>query len=345
MYTLALDTTGYKIHLVLLKNDAVIFERDWRSNMNEDETITKTIEHLQELEPFFTQKLTKVIVSEGPGTLTGTRVGVTMANALASAVHAPMVKLTSHDVWPMRLREEDKQLKPHCLLRVTENELYVDGEVMELKDAVKMITKSIGKGKNKHQFMAYGELTPTQFSQLNKIKGLIWIIETDLLSFGKVVEQIKDKGDKKLAKPRYAHPPVITESKKEQLVAPVKLDSLPDFIPTRAKASAVPVPAPVSVPKKVEKVITKKSIKPLKKVVIKKVPAKKVVKKPSKPVKKVVVKKTLTKKIQPKKPLGRLASLKKSLAQKFKKQFKSLTAKPKSKSKPEKKTTSSKKKR
>ncbi len=266
--------------------------------MNEDETITKTIQHLHELEPFFTQKLTKVIVSEGPGTLTGTRVGVAMANALASAVKAPMVKLTSHDVWPMRLRDEDKALKPHFLLRITENELYVDGTIMELKDTVKMITKEAGKGKKRNVYLAFGELTPTQFSLLNKIKGFTWIIETDLLSFAKTVERIQDKGDKKLAVPRYARPPIITESKKKQLVAPVKLETLPDFVPTPKRGGGA-VPAP-------------KSEKPIAKAVIKQAPSKKVAVKtaPKKAAPKKIIKKPILKKPAP------VAKSKSSLAKK-----------------------------
>lgn len=328
MYTLALDTTGYKIHLVLLKNDAIIFERDWRSNMNEDETIMKTIQHLNDIEPFFAQKLTRMIVSEGPGTLTGTRVGVAIANALAYATKASIVKLSSHDIWPMRLRDEDKQLKPHFLLRITEQELYVDGEVMQLKDAVKLITKSIGKGKKRNEYIAYGELTPTQFTELNRIKGFIWIIETDLLSFGRVALGIKDKGTVKPAVPRYAKPPVITESKKEQLVVKIKLDGLPDFVAPKVKVVPVPKAQVVKTEekptlkaeKKVTKVVAKKLEKKPTKKIAKKVVAKKPVKKPAKkPVKKLLKKVTPKKvsKVAPKKVVKKSFSPLKALAKKF----------------------------
>ncbi len=316
MYTLALDTTGYKIHLVLLKNDATIFERDWRSNMNEDETITKTMLHIQDIEPFFAQKMTKVIVNEGPGTLTGTRVGVAMANALSYATHAPIVKLNSHTVWQMRLRDEDKKLTPHLLLRINESELFVDGEIMELKALVKKLAKA-----KRNSFVCYGELTPTQFSQLNKIRGFLWIIETDLLPFSKIIEQIQDKGTVKMAAPIYSHPPVITESKKQPLVASIKLDGLPDFVqPVAPKApvkmtekvvekmpAKTPVKAPVKVaPKKT--VAQKSAVKKVEKKTTKKAEVKKVV------AKKVVVKKVIPKKSAVKKPAPKSAPKKKSLS-------------------------------
>ncbi|MBP7898747.1 hypothetical protein KAZ92_02250 [Candidatus Gracilibacteria bacterium] len=329
MYTLALDTTGYKIHLVLLKNDAIIFERDWRSNMNEDETIMKTIQHLNDIEPFFAQKLTRMIVSEGPGTLTGTRVGVTIANALAYATKASIVKLSSHDIWPMRLRDEDKELKPHFLLRITEQELYVDGEVMQLKDAVKFITKYIGKGKKRNGYIAYGELTPTQFTELNRIKGFTWIIETDLLSFGRVTLGIHDKGTVKPAVPRYAKPPVITESKKEQLVVKIKLDGLPDFVAPKV-AQAPKAPVVKTVEKPAEKLVQKVAPKAEKKIV--KAIAKKLEKKPTKKIaKKVVVKKPakkpvkkLLKKVTPKKVIK--VAPKKAQKKAIKKSFSPLRA-------------------
>lgn len=269
MYTLALDTTGYKIHLVLFKNTTVIFERDWKSNMNEDETITKTMQHMLELEPFFTQKLTRIIVNEGPGTLTGTRVGVAMMNALASSTGAPLVKLNSHEVWPLRLHDEMKKQKPHLLLRITEQELFCDGKILTLSELVKKFSKA-----PKGSFVAYGELTPTQYSELNKLKAIQWIIETDLLPFAGAMQKITDKGDKKLAAPIYARPPVITASKKKQLVAPTNFSSLPDFVLAK------------KTPEKAEKKVVK-IVKPAKKPVTKKVakkmaPKKKLAPKPAK---------------------------------------------------------------
>lgn len=264
MYTLALDTTGYKIHLVLLKNDTLLFERDWKANMNEDETITKTMQHLLEVEPFFTQKLTKCIINQGPGTLTGTRVGVTMINALVTATGASLVKLTSQDIWPLRLHEEHKKRKPHLLLRITEQELFCDGKIVTLAE----LTKKCSKGQ-RGSFVAYGELTPTQFSQLNKLRSVEWIIETELLPFAGAMQKITDKGDKKLASPLYARPPVITESKKKQLVTSMNFSSMPDYVPTPKRsggAISVPVfrkksPGKPAKPKKTSKKMPKKQQK------------------------------------------------------------------------------------
>ncbi len=223
MYTLALDTTGYKIHLVLLKNNTVVFERDWRSNMNEDETITKTLQHVNELEPFYMQKLTKIIINEGPGTLTGTRVGVATANALSYACKAPLVKISTNQIWKARLHEEVKSLKPHLLLRITEQDIYLDDAIITLADFLKQMKKL-----KKQPFAAYGELTPTQFTEINKNRNVTWIIEPDLLPFSSAILQIIEKagkGDMKYAKPKYAKEPVITESKKEVLIPRVQNNS------------------------------------------------------------------------------------------------------------------------
>lgn len=272
MYTLALDTTGYKIHLVLLKNNTVVFERDWRSNMNEDETITKTLQHLNELEPFYMQKLTKIIINEGPGTLTGTRVGVATANALSYACKAPLVKISTNQIWKARLHEEAIKLKPHLLLRITEQDLYLDDAIVTLADFVKQMKKL-----KKQAFAAYGELTPTQFTEINKNRNVTWIIEPDLLPFSSAILQIIEKagkGDMKYAKPKYAKEPIITESKKEVLIprgsnnAPQKKEAKPvkksadkKVKPEKLKKSPKPSKTTKSKPKKIVKLIKKVAAK------------------------------------------------------------------------------------
>lgn len=281
MYTLALDTTGYKIHLVLLKNNTVVFERDWRSNMNEDETITKTLQHLNDLEPFYMQKLTKIIINEGPGTLTGTRVGVATANALSYACKAPLVKISTNQIWKARLHEEGgsadlslggKKLNPHLLLRITEQDLYLDDVIVTLADFVKQMKKL-----KKQSFAAYGELTPTQFTEINKNRNITWIIEPDLLPFSSAILQIIEKagkGDMKYAKPKYAHNPVITESKKEVLIPrgsnnapqkkaakPVKKAAGKKVKPAKLKKSQKPAKTAKFKPKKIIKFIKKVAAK------------------------------------------------------------------------------------
>lgn len=253
MYTLALDTTGYKIHLVLFKNSTLVFERDWRSNMNEDETITKTLQHLSELEPFYLQKLSRIFINEGPGTLTGTRVGVSIANALSFACKASLVKLTTSQIWKARFPAEGeitrlgidtKKIKPHLLLRITEQDVYLDDKITPFSDLVKQVKKL-----KKQPFAAYGELTPTQFSELNKNRNLIWIIEPELLPFSSAISGMLEKnpkGEKGYAKPKYAAPPVITESKKEVLI-PRSSQKSPKNSPKKSPVKKAVAKKPISV--------------------------------------------------------------------------------------------------
>lgn len=261
MYTLALDTTGYKIHLALFKNSTIVFERDWRSNMNEDETITKTLQHLSGLEPFYLQKLSRIFINEGPGTLTGTRVGVSIANALSFACKAPLVKLTTSQIWKARLPDEGvitrlgieaKKIKPHLLLRITEQDIYLDDKITPYSDLIKQVKKL-----KKQPFAAYGELTPTQFSELNKHRNLVWIMEPELTAFSSAISSMLEKnpkGDKSYAKPKYAALPVITESKKEVLI--------PRSPQNSPKKSPVKKPAPVKNKPTIAKHPSGKKLKP-----------------------------------------------------------------------------------
>lgn len=227
MYTLALDTSGYKIRLALAKGNSVIFERIWTSEMNEDETIAKTLQNLMAREPFFLQKLDRILINEGPGTLTGTRIGVAIANALSFATRAPLVKLDTFAIYKSRLTDDQKNQKPLCLLRITEQELFLDGKIIIL-DA---LLKSIQKAK-KQTFVAYGELTPTQLSLLRRLKNVVWITEPELRPWSDIISITKDKGSTKYASPRYAKPPVITESKKKPVIER-QLKKLPKKLPKK----------------------------------------------------------------------------------------------------------------
>lgn len=213
MYTLALDTTGYKARIALIKNGVAIFDREWRSHMNEEETVTKTIQNIMELEPFFLQKLDKIIINNGPGSLTATRVGVTIANALSYATGASLLPVDSFTVWSHRLSTEQKKQKPLQILRITEKLIFVNGKQIDFEKFMKTIEKT-----KKKDTVAYGELTPGQFSVVNRIKHIHWIIEPDMMSFGAALAGITAKGAKTYILPKYAYAPIITPAKKKLIV-------------------------------------------------------------------------------------------------------------------------------
>ena len=212
MYTLAFDTTSRKVHLAILQKDKILFEREWKSNANEAETLIKTIKSFADDTPMFFQQLKKIVVVQGPGGFNGTRAGVVVANMLMWLTGAHMTTYKTFDWWKNRLKKEEKELKPHLLLRATEQEIYVDGKEVEFESFVKEIKK-----KKKVKYIGFGELSPTQQFAFKDIENFQWIETASLLSFGSVMKEMANSGSgkKSPASVLYTRPPHITQAKKK----------------------------------------------------------------------------------------------------------------------------------
>ncbi|MEK7544505.1 MAG: tRNA (adenosine(37)-N6)-threonylcarbamoyltransferase complex dimerization subunit type 1 TsaB [Patescibacteria group bacterium] len=214
MYTLAFDTTNRKVYLAILKKDEILFEREWKSNANESETLIKTIKSFTDETPMFFQQLKKIMVVVGPGGFNGTRAGVVVANMLMWLTGAGVSSYKTFDWWKKRLTKDDQKRSPHLILKATEQEIYVDGKPVEFEKFAKEIKKRKGT------YVAYGEITPTQQFAFKELVHFQWIDAGQLLSFGKVMKEvIKGKisggGKKSPVSVLYIRPPHITAPKKK----------------------------------------------------------------------------------------------------------------------------------
>jgi len=91
MYTLEIDTTGNPCRIALKKADLLIFKKEWRPKQNEARTVHKILAGLINKYPDLRTKISKVEVNRGPGSFTGTRIGVAAANAIAFLIGAKQV--------------------------------------------------------------------------------------------------------------------------------------------------------------------------------------------------------------------------------------------------------------
>lgn len=209
MYTLGFDTTTRKTRLALLKKDRVIFEREWKTNANEAETVIKTIKTITESEPLLFQNLKKIIAIHGPGGFNGTRAGVTIANTLSWLTKGEIIPHNTFNWWKKRLKKESQKLRPHLILKITEQEIFIDGKPLEFHKFAKEMKK------RKSLYYAYGEITPTQHFTLKNLENFMWIDEMELKSFAEVLKELGGRGRSSPISPLYARPPVITKAKKK----------------------------------------------------------------------------------------------------------------------------------
>lgn len=88
---LTLDTSASKCRMSLIKGSSTKASKNWQADRRLALELLAQIEtFLQENDISF-QKLTGLIVFRGPGSFTGLRIGITVANTLADSLNIPIV--------------------------------------------------------------------------------------------------------------------------------------------------------------------------------------------------------------------------------------------------------------
>lgn len=187
---LAIDTSSQITHIALFKDGKVLREQSWPSEQNEAEKlmpeILKLVPNLKEIK--------QILAIKGPGSFTGLRVGIVVANTLTYLLKTELYTTDTFTIWQKRLPEnKDATL----LIKAGKKEVYFNGEIISIE------------GLQVENF--FGDLTPGQKEQ---ISGK-FIEESKLKSFAEVVAALDiNKLEKvKVIKPNYVRKPQITKSK------------------------------------------------------------------------------------------------------------------------------------
>ncbi|MFV0517944.1 MAG: tRNA (adenosine(37)-N6)-threonylcarbamoyltransferase complex dimerization subunit type 1 TsaB [Aminipila sp.] len=86
MNILAIETTGAKASVVLINNKNEIFEESSSESLNHLQNLMPMVGKVLEKSNLTTSDITAVAASEGPGSFTGIRIGVSSARALGQAL-------------------------------------------------------------------------------------------------------------------------------------------------------------------------------------------------------------------------------------------------------------------
>ena len=98
MYTLFIDT-HYKDVIVCLFKDQELLSKEVELGVRNTSVVTMPlIEKILKENNILPKDLNKIAVCAGPGSFTGTRIGVTIAKTLAYTLNIDIVKLTSLDL-------------------------------------------------------------------------------------------------------------------------------------------------------------------------------------------------------------------------------------------------------
>lgn len=100
--TLHIDSTQREILLVqLIKDDQVIAEQRSEQSTNHAQRLLPLIDQILKEQQLMLQNLTEISVNPGPGSFTGTRVGVAVAKGLGWALGLPVNGQPAETVLPV----------------------------------------------------------------------------------------------------------------------------------------------------------------------------------------------------------------------------------------------------
>jgi len=99
---LAIDTTNPKKTSVLLakkeKSFEVVKKKIWGAGENQSEELLPAIDVMLKKHKIEFKDVKLIIVSKGPGSFTGTRVGISVANALSFSLKIPVVGVKTENI-------------------------------------------------------------------------------------------------------------------------------------------------------------------------------------------------------------------------------------------------------
>ncbi|MCA9327006.1 tRNA (adenosine(37)-N6)-threonylcarbamoyltransferase complex dimerization subunit type 1 TsaB [Candidatus Saccharibacteria bacterium] len=98
MIVLTLRTDKPEAEIGLYEDGAELTYETWQAHRQLAETIHKKIENLLHSKQLTLVNLNGIVVFQGPGSFTGLRIGLTVANALAMGLNIPVVA-TRGDDW------------------------------------------------------------------------------------------------------------------------------------------------------------------------------------------------------------------------------------------------------
>src|SRR5699024_4891214 len=95
MNTLAIDTSNQSLGLAIMQDEELIAELITNIKKDHSSQLMPQIVSLMESVDMTPDKLQKIVVADGPGSYTGTRIGITTAKTMAWALDIPIDTVSS----------------------------------------------------------------------------------------------------------------------------------------------------------------------------------------------------------------------------------------------------------
>ncbi|HEC21275.1 MAG TPA: tRNA (adenosine(37)-N6)-threonylcarbamoyltransferase complex dimerization subunit type 1 TsaB [Candidatus Peregrinibacteria bacterium] len=207
--TVFINTAMRQTQIALLKERGQTWEK-WESNYSESQTVLVNLKKLLTKQKTKWSELEGIVACHGPGGFTGTRVGVSVTNAIAFGLKIPLAKIDVFELYAQRYPEEKGFL---VISKINPEEFLVRGfgNLKKMFSEVAIVSEQelIARIKKKEVKLT-GEILPEEKKKLLLHKNLSWLSSRKpwQLSLEKISFQ------KKPVEPWYFKEAKITLSKK-----------------------------------------------------------------------------------------------------------------------------------
>ncbi|MBT3865315.1 tRNA (adenosine(37)-N6)-threonylcarbamoyltransferase complex dimerization subunit type 1 TsaB [Candidatus Peregrinibacteria bacterium] len=207
MKTLAINTALKKTSIALIDGNKVVSEKTWLSNSNEAEKLMPEIAKLLKSKKVKYEDLKSVLLIKGPGSFTGLRIGVTVANTIAHLQKIPVYAATTFQyLWAAHTANAKTTHGP-LVLFAGKKEIYI-----QLTKTSKPILKKLDEAKEffetKKLTNLHGALTDDQKKEFKAFK-----FKESKKPAGKIFLSLKKLEKGTLIKPFYVKGPAISKPK------------------------------------------------------------------------------------------------------------------------------------
>ncbi len=184
--------------------------KSWQAQNDEAERLMPAIDELLTASNLTYKDLDKILVIKGPGSFTGLRVGVTVANTIANLQKVDLFAVDTFEYWWQKF--DGDPARNALLIFAGKGGVYVSFDNGNASDAKLVDLPNLKKYLTDHNIeKVFGDITVDQkevadceFIDINK-------------DFAQTVEELMKKDHKpvKLVEPKYIKKPSITQPKKK----------------------------------------------------------------------------------------------------------------------------------
>ncbi|OGJ43129.1 tRNA (adenosine(37)-N6)-threonylcarbamoyltransferase complex dimerization subunit type 1 TsaB [Candidatus Peregrinibacteria bacterium RIFCSPLOWO2_01_FULL_39_12] len=206
MLTLAINTASSKTAIALLENTEIIAEDSWDAENREAEKLMPAIHNLLKKKNKNYTDIDEIYAIKGPGSFTGLRIGVTVANTLAYLLNCRLFSISAFEYWHVAGDSSVLIYAGKGGLYFSENK-NSKPELLKLSEAEQIL-------KSKKIKTVCGDITEDQKKQLKGIKFI-----NNEKSFGEIIKTAIEslgKNTVKMIEPIYIKSPGITQNNNQQ---------------------------------------------------------------------------------------------------------------------------------